>query len=142
MNKLKINIILNFCSHFCLIIINFSPLFLMKLKVFWLENQFSLSISLASQVVPSLKGCFGYLKDSLNPWKCQVTWPLLLYMKLTEEEGPLLWCPANMYICLSPITEADDPDMGGGVSPLVSMCFLQTISPINSTHQEILALSK
>lgn len=31
-----------------------------------------------------------------------------------------------MYIYLPPITQAVDPDMGGGMSPLVSTCFLKT----------------
>ena len=46
--------------------------------------------------------------------------------RLTVEEGPSSWCPANMYIYLPPITQAVDPDMGGGMSPLVSTCFLKT----------------
>ena len=43
----------------------------------------------------------------------------------TVEVGPLSQCPAKMYIDFPPITHADDPDIGGGSSPLVSICFLK-----------------
>lgn len=44
--------------------------------------------------------------------------------KLTEEECPPLQCPAKTYIDLPPMTQADEPDFGGGSSPFVSMHFL------------------
>jgi len=42
------------------------------------------------------------------------------------EDGPPSWCPAKTYIDLPPTTQAVEPDIGGGASPLVSMCVLQT----------------
>ena len=43
----------------------------------------------------------------------------------TVEVGPPSQCPANMNIDFPSITQADDPDIGGGSSPLVSICFLK-----------------
>ena len=43
----------------------------------------------------------------------------------TEEVGPPSQCPAKINIDSPSITQADDPDIGGGSSPLVSICFLK-----------------
>ena len=43
----------------------------------------------------------------------------------TVEVGPPSQCPAKINIDSPSITQADDPDIGGGSSPLVSICFLK-----------------
>ena len=43
----------------------------------------------------------------------------------TVEVGPPSQCPAKINIDFPSITQADDPDIGGGSSPLVSICFLK-----------------
>ena len=43
----------------------------------------------------------------------------------TVEVGPPSQCPAKINIDFPSITHADDPDIGGGSSPLVSICFLK-----------------
>lgn len=117
----KVKIILNLFSVLCLITVSrYSFFFLWKLSISVGQSIFTDSISLIFLMVSPLKGCYG---QWISQWFIQILFTL---KTLTDEDGPLSWCPPNMYIYLSSITEADDPDMGGGVFPLVSMCFLQT----------------
>ena len=43
----------------------------------------------------------------------------------TVEVGPPSQCPAKINIDSPSTTHADDPDIGGGSSPLVSICVLK-----------------